>query len=244
MTSIKTSQLCVGGIEATIERKAKLKNFYIRVLPPDGRVVVSCPAYMQDEQIGQLVTARLSSIVKHKTKIMQCERQTARHYVSGETHYVWGKAYKLRVTHEPGKAQVYKQGIHLILNVPEDVDEAKRESVLTEWYRAELKRVIPDMMERLTSLMGLSISTWGVKKMKTRWGTCNTADRRIWLNLNLAKKPLPCLEYVIVHELCHLLERNHTARFYALVEQYLPQWRETHRLLNELPLDHFEDIDE
>lgn len=230
----------IGGIDMEIIKKTNLKNLYIRVLPPDGQVRVSAPTNCPDEEIRNFVLKRIPDLNKVITKFKNQPRQSKREYVSGESHYLWGKPYRLEVIYDDKKSEVQKIPNKIILRVPHDVDSAKREYILTEWYRQELKRVLVSVTKKCEKNTGLKANEYRVKNMRTKWGTCNIDKKRIWLNLQLVKKPMECLEYVLTHELVHLLEKNHTHRFHALVEKYYPTWKEAKKLLEEMPLDHME----
>lgn len=167
-------------------------------------------------------------------------RQTKREYVSGEAHYLWGKPYMLEVKYGNKKSEVIKNPERIVLKVPDGTDEKKRESILTEWYRTELKRNLEIVSKKCEQNTGIKADEYRVKNMKTKWGTCNIESRRIWINLQLVKKPLECLEYVVTHELVHLIERNHTNRFRELVDGLYPGWRQAKKKLSELPLDYYE----
>ena len=237
---VTKSTLVVGGIPILVTRKPTLKNLYVRILPPDGDVAVNAPAHVTDRELTDFLLGKMPDIYKHREHFLAQPRQTKREFVSGEAHYLWGKPYKLQVVYGAHRPSVVKQSGRLVLNVPDGYDAVQRERLLTEWYRRELKRVSVSALARCEQKVGVSVEEYRVKNMRTRWGTCNISQRRIWLNLQLVKKPAECLDYVITHELVHLLEANHTARFHALVEKYFPTWREADAQLKELPLDHFD----
>lgn len=234
------SEMMVVNLPVHIERKKSLKNMYIRIYPPDGRVTVSAPLSTSEDTIRQYILKKMPEINKTREKMLGQKRQSKREYVSGEAHYLWGKAYRLQVISDGMKRGIKRVGNKIILTVPEDSDESTKEKLMTEWYRAELKRSIPDVLERCQKRMNVNANEWRVKNMTTKWGTCNISKRRIWLNLQLVKKPPECLEYIIVHELVHLIEKNHTDKFQALMDKYYPTWREVKRTLNEAPLEHLE----
>lgn len=212
---------------------------HLAVYPPDGRVRVAVPLRIDDDAVRLAVTVRLPWIRRHQHKYAGQERQSAREYVSRESHYFKGKRYLLNVIEQVGPARVVLTAKPSIdLYVPRGTSRTKRELILHEWYRKELKAQIPSMIEKWERTMGITVNAWGVKKMRTKWGSCNIRARRIWLNLELAKKPEHSLEYVIVHEMVHLLERRHNARFAGLVEQFIPEWRLRRDELNSAPLGH------
>jgi predicted metal-dependent hydrolase len=184
---------------------------------------------------------KLPWIWKQKAKFEAQERQTKRMYVSGETHYFFGRRYRLEVLYENGPAQVeLRENTKIILRVRPLSTVAKREEVVMEWYRKELRNVADKMISKWQGKIGVRVKSWGIKKMKTRWGTCNQKAGRIWINLELAKKPISCVEYIVVHELLHLIEKKHNERFVALITKYLPKWRNEKEELNRFALSHEE----
>lgn len=227
------SELIIDNISVKVQWKKTLKNMYLRIYPPDGHIGVTAPIVTSEDTIRQFVLKKMPEINKVREKMIGQKRQTERKYVSGEAHYLWGKAYRLQVIHDGRKRDVRKSGNKIIMTVPESSDVKLKKALLTEWYREELKRCIPDVLSRCENRMNVYMKEWRVKNMRTKWGTCNILERRIWLNLQLVKKPPECLEYIIVHELVHLLEKNHTDKFQALVERFYPTWREVNRTLNE-----------
>lgn len=230
----------IGGIEVEIIKKKNLKNLYIRVNPPLGKVVISAPVLCSDDEIRSFVLKKMPEINRVREKFKSQPRLSEREYVSGESYYLWGNPYRLEVVYGAKKTSVRKTTNKIILEVPDNTDLEKRRFALNEWYRSELKRVLDIISVKCEKRTDLKASEYLVKNMKTRWGTCNIDKRRIWINLQLVKKPMECLEYVLIHELVHLVEKNHTHKFYALVEQYCPTWKEVRKRLNELPLDYAE----
>ena len=223
--------MIVSGIPVQVVRKP-IKNLHLSVYPPDGHVRVAVPLHMTDDNIRLAVISRLSWIKKHQASFQAQPRQSEREMVTGESHYVFGKRYRLEVIERRGCHEVaIKNNTTLQLFVNPGTSTQNRALVLNEWYREQLKAQIPDLLNHWQSAIGKQAADWGIKKMKTRWGSCNIAQRRIWLNLELAKKPLECLEYVLVHELVHLLERHHNDRFKAYMDKYLPQWQRCHDIL-------------
>jgi predicted metal-dependent hydrolase len=161
--------------------------------------------------------------------------------VNGESHYFLGQRYRLRVHEQHAPARVAIRGIaSLDLFVRPGTNAEQREAVLLRWHRVQLKTLIRSLLEKWQPIIGVQVADWGIKKMKTKWGSCNPAAQRLWFNLELAKKPVPCLEYIVVHELVHLLERHHNERFAALVEAHVPQWRQYRQMLSQAPLGHEE----
>lgn len=230
----------ISGLQIEVIRKKNLKNLYIRVNPPEGDVTVSVPVGFPDEEIRLFLLKKLPEITKVRSKMNLQPRQSKREYVSGESCYLWGKPYRLQIVPGGRRYLIEKTPTKLIMTVPEEATTEGKERALTEWYRSELKRVLETVFIDCKKKTGIDADEAKIKKMKTRWGTCNIENRRIWVNLQLVKKPPECLEYVVIHELVHLLERNHTNRFNALINEYYPTWKEAKKLLIEMPLDHIE----
>ncbi|WP_028456298.1 M48 family metallopeptidase [Chitinilyticum litopenaei] len=218
-------RIVVAGISVAIDRK-DIKNLHLGVYPPDGRVRVAAPLAVNDEAIRLAVIGKLGWIKRQRAKFQSQPRQSERRMVSGETHYVFGRPYRLRVLHLAGAQQITvdPRG-RLLLNCSPEKSAEQRQVLLQEWYRARLRETAQPLLQEWSARLEVSPAFWGIRKMKTRWGSCNTGTGRIWLNLELAKKPLHCIEFIIVHELLHLQERHHNQRFMALMDQHLPNWR-------------------
>ncbi len=221
----------IGTLTIDLHRKA-IKNLYIAVLPPAGNVRVSAPLRMSDDAVRLAVASRLTWIKKQQAKFMGQKRQPKREMLSGESHYLWGKRYLLEVAATAGKHRIDLTHHKIKLYVRSGTSHNNKLAVLEQFYRDELKREIAKLLPVWQDKMGVEAKRFGVKKMKTLWGSCNTVSGSIWLNLELAKKPPECLEYVVVHELVHLLERYHNARFMAYMDKYLPGWKQRKALLN------------
>jgi len=233
---IDSPDIVIRDIPVQVMRKP-IKNLHLGVYPPDGQVRVSAPEHLTDDNIRLAVISRLRWIRKQRAAFQAQPRQSKRDMVPGESHYVFGQRYRLEVIERRGRHEiVVKNPSTLQLFVNPGTTQANRTKVLQEWYRQQLKARVPTLLERWEPIIGHPVSAWGIKKMKTKWGSCNIQQRRIWLNLELAKKPPECLEYVVVHELVHLLERDHNERFKALMSQYLPQWQRQRALLTQAPL--------
>lgn len=230
------TNLVISGIAVQVLRKP-IKNLHLSVCPPDGHVRIAVPLHMTDDNVRLAVITRLSWIKKQQASFQAQPRQSEREMVTGESHYVFGKRYRLEVIERRGRHEiVIKNNSTLQLFVNPGTSTQNRTLVLTEWYRHQLKARIPDLLQQWEPLIGKQVSAWGIKKMKTKWGSCNISQRRIWLNLELAKKPIECLEYVLVHELVHLLERHHNDRFRAHLDKYLPHWHQYRDILKREPL--------
>ena len=234
--SIERSQIEVGGLTVQIVRKA-IKNLHLGVYPPQGRVRVAAPFRVTDEAIRLAVIGKLGWIKRQRARFEGQPRESQREMVSGESHYFLGRRYRLRVMHAAGASGVLlRNRTRMELHVPPKATAAQRDRVLQRWYRQELKKLIPPLLEKWRTVLGVQAADWGIKKMKTKWGACNVDARRLWLNLELAKKPPQCLEYIVVHELAHLLERHHNDRFAAIMDKHLPRWRLARQELNAAPL--------
>jgi predicted metal-dependent hydrolase len=232
----KWHQIEVQGIAVEIVRK-DIKNLHLRVYPPNGKVRVSVPLRLGDEAVRLVVISRLSWIRKQQKGVEVQYRQSRREMITGESHYVQGQRYRLNVIEHGGSATVgLPNNTTIELRVRAGIGRDKREAVLNRWYRLRLREQIPQLIAKWEPEIGVTVAEWGIKKMKTRWGTCNIDARRIWLNLELAKKPLLCLEYVLVHEMVHLLERYHNDCFRAYMDQVMPQWRLHRQELKRSPL--------
>ena len=226
----------VSGISIEIIRK-DIKHFYIGVHPPNGQIRVSAPLRLDDDAVRMAIISRLGWIRRKQASFVKQQRQSQREYVSGESNYFAGKRYRLKVTEQecPPKVQLLNN-TRIGLTVRPNTNRDKREAVLYEWYREHLRAQVPPILAKWEPKMGVSVNEVRIKKMKTLWGSCNIEAKRIWLNLELAKKPKSCLIYVLVHEMTHLLERHHNDRFRELMDTFLPQWRTYRDELNMAPL--------
>jgi len=230
----------VAGMEVLVVRKP-IKNLHLSVLPPLGRVRVSAPLAMKDDAIRAFLATKIAWIKKQKAKFKSQERQTRREYVSGETHYYLGKPYRLEVIFENKPPQVHLSGKNkMVLRVRPNSGLAKREEVMLRWYRGQLRTMLNELLPKWQKRLGVHVGNWGIRRMKTRWGTCNQKAKRILLNLELVKKPVACIEYVAVHELLHLIEKKHNENFVNLMIKYLPKWRSVRDELNRFILSHEE----
>lgn len=236
--SIEQEQIQIGSVEVEVIRK-DIKNMHLAVYPPNGRIRLAAPLSTDFEIVRLFAISKLGWIKKHVRNFKEQRRESPRTYVSGESHYYLGRRYLLDVIERQGYNKVELNGSNKIkLYVRPGMDPRKREHVIKEWYRKQLKARIPELIAKWEERIGVEAQDWGVKQMRTKWGACNIEAKRIWLNLELAKKPLICLEYIIVHELVHLLERHHNDRFVAYMDQFMPKWRMHRDQLNELPVAH------
>lgn len=226
------------GISIEVVRK-DIKNLHLGVYPPDGRVRVAVPQRLDDEDVRLAVISRLGWVRRQQQQFEDQERQSQREMISGESHYLWGRRYRLDVVEQDGPASVSLPNSRWMeLRVRPGTDRDKREAVLHRWYRQHLREQIPPLIAKWEPKIGVDVAEWRIKRMKTRWGTCNIEARRIWLNLELAKKPISCLEYILVHEMVHFLERHHNEQFGEWMDKVMPQWRLYRDELNRAPLAH------
>ena len=236
--NIETRNIRVGALAVEVVRK-NIKNLHLGVYPPNGRVRVAAPLVVDDEAVRLAVIDKLGWIKRQKARFAEQPRQSQREMVNGESHYFLGQRYRLCVHEHEASARVAVRGIaSLDLFVRPGASAEQREAVLLHWYREQLRALIPPLLEKWQPILGVQARAWGIKKMKTKWGSCNPTAKRLWFNLELAKKPAMCLEYLVVHELVHLLERNHTERFTALMDGFLPNWSVCRATLNSGVLGH------
>jgi predicted metal-dependent hydrolase len=230
---LKSNQIEIDGIMIEVVRK-DIKNLRMTVYPPDGRVRISVPLRVDDDSLRRVLVSKRAWIIRQQDRIRTQRISVRPKYASGESLYFQGVPYQLCVIERKGNTRVVLRGSKTIeLTINPRSSAARREQAIYNWYRAYLKKAIPPLISKWEKIMGVGVSEWGVKRMRTRWGSCNTRARRIWLNLELAKRPLYCLEYVIVHEMAHLLERSHNRRFKDLMDQLMPGWRSIRKELKQ-----------
>jgi predicted metal-dependent hydrolase len=213
-----------------------IKNVHLSVYPPTGSVRISAPERMSIDTIRVFAISKLDWIKQQQAKLRQQERETPREYVDRESHYVWGKRYLLTIRESDEPPSVELKHNRMVVRVRPGTGERKREAVVEEWYREQLKKSVPFLLARWQPLMGVTADRFFVQRMKTKWGSCNHQARTIRLNTELAKKPAECLEYLVVHELVHLLEPTHNARFVSLMDRFMPKWQFYREVLNRLPV--------
>ena len=229
------SQIMLGDIAVDVVLK-HIKNVHLSVYPPAGRVRITAPERMSLETIRVFAISKLDWIRQQQKKLREQERETPRDYVDRESHYLWGKRYLLTVSESDEPPSIELKHHRMLLRVRPQTGEAKRQALVEEWYRERLKEAVPPLLARWQPLLGVEVERFFVQRMKTRWGSCNHRARTIRLNTELAKKPAECLEYIVVHELIHLLEPTHNARFVALMDRVMPEWRFHRQALNRLPV--------
>jgi predicted metal-dependent hydrolase len=237
VTPHKTSHIHLGDIEVNVVLKS-IKNIHLSVYPPQGSVRIAAPLRMDLDTIRVFAISKLAWIKKQQEKLRGQARQSPREYLNRESHYVWGKRYLMKVIEHDALPFVELKHSALILHIRPGADDDKKQSVLDEWYRDQLKEEISLLIQKWAPHMGVEPPTFIARKMKTKWGSCTPSARSIRINLELAKKPPECLEYIVVHELTHLLEPTHNSRFIALMTKFMPKWRFNRDELNQLPVRH------
>ena len=227
----------LGGLSVEVVRK-RIKNIHLSVYPPNGRVRISAPNWVGLDSIRLFAVSKLGWIRKQQQKLKEQERETPREYLDRESHQVWGRRVLLQIEHDRSGPPVELSPGKLVLRVRPDATRERKRAVLDEWYREQVKAAAPELIAKWVRSLEVSVAGFFVQKMKTLWGSCNARRHTIRLNAELAKKPPECLEYIVVHELVHLLERSHGPRFVALMDQHLPKWRYFKAELNRLPIRH------
>ncbi len=233
------SQIELGNITIDVEHK-DIKNIHLSVYPPNGKVKISAPTRMDLDTIRVYAISKLQWIKKKQNQFRNQERETPREYLTKESHYFLGKRYLLKVIEHDASPSVTLTHREIIMYVRPGIPPNKKQEIMDEWYRRELKEIIPPLLSKWETIIGVKTNEFGIKKMKTKWGTCNPEKKRIWINLELAKKPVECIEYIVVHELVHLLERTHNERFIGYMDEFMPKWRFYREELNRLPFSHTE----
>ncbi|MXS84129.1 M48 family peptidase [Nitrosomonas oligotropha] len=215
-----------------------IKNVHLSVYPPDGKVKVSAPVSMTPDTVRVFVISKLGWIKKQQTKLRAQKREAPREYIDRESHYVWGKRYLLKVDEKDAPPSVELKHSKMLLSVRPGTNRERKLAILETWYRNNLKQAVPALIEKWQPRMGITVQRVYVQRMKTKWGSCSVHSGSIRINTELAKKPLACLEYIVVHEMTHLLEPTHNSRFIALMDQFMPKWRFYREELNRLPVRH------
>ncbi|MDQ2976832.1 MAG: M48 family metallopeptidase [Acidobacteriota bacterium] len=236
--STKPHYIDVQGLPIEVVRK-DIKNLHVGVYPPAGRVRVAAPLRINDEAVRLGVISRLGWIRRQQAHFNQQQRQSQREFATGESHYFMGRRYRLNVIEHNGPSFIHlpnNRSMQLFVN--REKNDNNCEVVLQHWYRQRLRMQIPALLEKWEAKVGVKVDEVRVRKMKTRWGSCNAAAGRIWLNLELAKKSPACVEYILVHEMIHLFERRHNERFRLLMDTIMPSWQLYREELNQAPLAH------
>ena len=223
--STDRARIEIRGIEVEIVRK-DIKHLHLGVYPPEGRVRVAAPLRLDDEAVRLAIISRLAWIRRKRAEFEGQDRQSRREFVTGESHYFEGRRYRLDVIESTGRTGIrLRDNAWMEMRVRPSTGRDAREAMLYSWYRAQLRERIPGMVAKWEPRIGVNVADWRIRRMKTRWGTCNPEARRIWLNSELAKSSGACLEYVVVHEMTHLLERGHSERFRGILDRVMPGWR-------------------
>ncbi len=229
------TRLDLGSISVDVVRK-DIKNIHLGVYPPAGKVRIAAPAWMELDAIRLFAINKLAWIRQQQKKLREQMRETPREYLERESHYVWGRRYLLRIVERDAAPSIDLTHRHLKMQVRPGADVEKREALLADWYRSQLKQAVPALLAKWEPIIGVRVERLYVQHMKTKWGSCNTPPRHIRLNTELAKKPPECLEYIVVHELVHLREPTHNAQFVAMMDRWMPHWRDRRDMLNQLPV--------
>lgn len=227
----------LGGIAAEVTRK-RIKHVHLSVYPPAGRIRISAPEHMALDTIRVFAISKLPWIKSQQRKVRAQEREAPRDYIDRESHYLWGKRYLLTVIERDAAPTIDLQHKRIVLGVRPGTSTERREELLDAWYREQLKTALPSLLQKWETLMHVKASKVFVQRMKTKWGSCNPASHSIRLNTDLAKKPPECLEYIVVHELAHLIEPSHNARFVSVMNLFMPKWQHYRDELNNLPVRH------
>jgi len=233
-TTINLGEISVDVIQKDI------KNIHLSVYPPTGRVRISAPRRMDLDTIRVFAVSKLGWIKRQQKKLRDQERESPREYLERESHFLWGKRYLLRIVELDVAAKVELNHNTMLLQVRPGSSLEKKRALLEEWYREELKEAVPPLIAKWEPLIGVRVARFFVQRMKTKWGSCNQLAGNIRLNLELAKKPPECLEYIVVHEMVHLLEPTHNQRFIAMMDRFMPNWQFYRDVLNRLPVPHEE----
>ena len=231
------AQVHLGDIAVDVVRK-DIKNVHLSVHPPTGRVSIAAPTRMSLDTIRVFAISKLGWIRQQQQKLLDQERETPREYLNRESHYVWGQRYLLKVIEANQPPSVELSHSRMILQVRPGWNQAKMQEFLDGWYREQLKTAVSPLIAKWEPLLDIKVDRIFVQRMKTKWGSCNHRARNLRLNTDLAKKPPECLEYIVVHEMMHILEPTHNGRFVALMDQFMPKWQSCRQILNRLPVRH------
>ncbi|CUS32148.1 conserved hypothetical protein [Candidatus Nitrospira nitrosa] len=231
------AQVQLGNITADVVLK-DIKNVHLSVYPPNGHVRIAAPARMSLDTIRVFAVSKLGWIKQQQKKLREQERETPREYLNRESHYLWGRRYLLTVREDDEAPSIELKHSRILLHVRPGTSEERKQALFEEWYREQLKQAVPLLITKWQPLIGVTVNRFFVQRMKTKWGSCNPTARHIRLNTELTKKPPECLEYIVVHEMAHLIEPTHTQRFIALMNRFMPKWQFYRGVLNRLPVRH------
>ncbi len=231
------TQIKLGDITVDVVKKG-IKNIHLSVHPPTGHVRISAPLRMDLDNIRVFAITKLGWIKSQQQKLCEQARETPREYLNRESHFVWGKRYLLTVLESDQSPSIKLKHNRMVLRVRQGTDEYKKQAIVAKWYRAQIRKALPLLIAKWEPLIGVNAEQFFVQRMKTKWGSCNPKANTIRLNTDLAKKPQECLEYIVVHEMVHLLEPTHNARFIAQMDRFMPNWQFYREVLNRLPVRH------
>ena len=232
-----TTQIQLGEITVEVEHK-DIKNLHLSVYPPTGHVRIAAPLRMELDTIRIFAITKLGWIKSQQKKLREQMRETPREYLDRESHYLWGQRYLLAVIEIDQPPQIQIQHRTIWLQVRPGTGEEKKQEIVESWYRDQLRQAVPPLIAHWEPVMGVKVGKVYVQRMKTRWGSCNPTNGSIRLNSELAKKPRECLEYLMVHEMVHLMEPTHNQHFIALMDHFMPSWQTCREILNRLPVAH------
>jgi predicted metal-dependent hydrolase len=221
----------VGSLKIQVVKK-DIKNIHLSVYPPTGKVRLASPRDVKEDTLRLFVVSKIGWIRKQQRRFQNQEREGRREFIERESHYFLGRRYLLKVIERSAASEVAIKGKFIVMHVRPGTTKLQRKKILQSWYRARLKEQIEPLMQLWQNKIGVQASAWGIRIMKTKWGSCNTDSKSISFNLELAKKPVKCIEFVVVHELVHLVERRHSKRFVGLLDRVIPTWRISHYILN------------
>jgi len=230
-------QLEIGDIVMDVVLK-DIKNIHLSVHPPQGRVRISAPSRTDIDTIRVFAISKLGWIKQQQRKLQEQERETPREYLERESHYIWGKRYLLKLLERDESPSIELKHNQMFLRVRPGTDEKKREAIVDAWYRKELRKAVRPLIAKWEPIIGVKVEELYVQHMRTKWGSCNPRAHNIRINTELAKKPREYLEYIVVHEMVHILEPIHNDRFMSLMNQFMPKWQYFKEMLNQLPLKH------
>ncbi len=231
------THLRLGDITVDVVLK-DIKNVHLSVYPPAGHVRISAPSRMSLDTIRVFAVSKIGWIRDQQRKLRAQERETVREYLDRESHYVWGRRYLLAIIHGEHEPTVELTNRRLLLRVRRGTQRERMQATVEKWYRDQVKQAVPALIAKWEPVVGVRVDRFFVQRMKTKWGSCSRGNRAIRLNTDLARKPIECLEYIVVHEMVHLLEATHNARFLAVMDELMPQWRHYRLRLNQLPVRH------
>ena len=231
------SQLQIGDLCIDVTHK-DVKNIHLSVRPPAGSITISAPLHLSENAIRAFAIGKIKWIKQQQTKLLSQDRETPRQYIERESHYVWGRRLLLKIVEHDTAPGIAIKHSRLILSVRQNASFTNKAEIVERWYREQLRLAVDPLLSLWQQKIGVKLDRLHIQRMKTRWGSCNTAKRSIRLNTDLAKKPPECLEYILVHELIHLIESTHNDRFVSLMDQHLPNWRHRRDQLNSLPVRH------